>query len=128
MISGNDFIIKYFGIIFIIAGVIRYYSPNARKNELINMGLPDGFDYIILLFEIFIGIFLLFNLFDKTVILIIFLLFLIIGTILILINNYNKIISEFNQVWTYQPTAMSVVFHFTYIIMIIGLLLNLNYN
>jgi hypothetical protein len=45
-----------------------------------------------------------------------------------IMNNYNKILSEFNKVWTFQHTAMSVVLYFTYIIMIIGLMLNLNYK
>ena len=126
MINVNDFLIKYFGLVFIIAGFVRYYSPIARKKELTDIGLVEGFDYFILLFEIFIGIFLLFNIFDKTVILIIFLLFLIVGTIMILFNNYKKIMNEFLTVWTYQPTAMSVVFHCAYILMIIAVLLNLH--
>ena len=91
MISGNEFMIKYLGIIFILVGIIRYNLPTARKIELTNLGLPNCFDYIIL----------------------------------IILNNYNKISSEFSQVWTYQPTSISVVFHFTYIIMIIRLILNL---
>jgi hypothetical protein len=128
MINGNDFIIKYFGIAFIAAGIVRYYSPIYRKKELNDMGLLNGFDYLIILFEIFIGIFLLFDLYDKTVILIIFLLFLILGTVLIIINNYKRIINEFNEVFLYQPTAMSLVFHCAYIIMVIGVLLNLNYK
>jgi len=126
MINGNDVLIKYFGIFFIITGVMRYYYPVARKNELKNTGLPEGFDYLIFLFEILIGIFLLFNIFDKTVILIITLFFLIVGTFLILFNNYKKIINDFNEVWTYQPTSMCVVLHSHYILMIIVLLLNLH--
>jgi uncharacterized membrane protein YphA (DoxX/SURF4 family) len=128
MINGDYLLIKYFGIMFLLTGIMRYYLPNDRKIELINMGLPNSFDYIILLFEIFVGIFLLFDLYDKIVILMILIIMVSIVTILIVFNNYNKIIGELNQIWTYQPTSMSVVLHLTYILMFIILLLNLNYK
>lgn len=90
------------------------------------MNLPNNIDYLILLFEIFIGFILILDLFNKQITLIILLLFMIIGTIFILVNNFHSIKTELNQIWTYQPTPMSVVLHFTYIIMIVGLILNLN--
>lgn len=124
MNNGDNFLIKYLGSIFIIASIIRIYLKDDRNKELINFGLFQGFDYIIILSELLVGIFLLFNN-NKIIFLVYLLIFLITGTILILINNFNKIIGEFSQVWTYQPTAMSLVFHFTYIILIIGLCLNL---
>ena len=128
MINGDYLLIKYFGIMFLLTGIMRYYLPNDRKIELINMGLPNGSDYIILLFEISVGIFLLFDLYDKTFILMILIIMVSIVTILIVFNNYNKIIGELNQIWTYQPTSMSVVLHLTYILIFIILLLNLNYK
>jgi hypothetical protein len=90
------------------------------------MNLPNGFDYIIIIFELITGSILLFDITDKLTTLIIILIFLSIGTIFILINNFNNIISEMYTTFTFQPTSMSFVFHFTYIIMIIGICLNLS--
>lgn len=122
---GDNFIVKYLGIVFVSASLIRIYLVNDRKNELVNIGLPYGFDYIIIISELLVGLFLLFDSVNKLTCLIYLLLFLIVGTIFILFNNFNKIIGEFNQIWTFQPTAMSLVLHFTYIIIIIGLCINL---
>ena len=123
IVDGNDFLIKYLGLIFVSAGIARYFLYDDRKKELNNMNLSNGFDYIII--ELIIGFTLFFNITDRLTTLLIFLIFLSIGTILILFNNFNNIISEINTVFTFQPTAMCFVLHFTYIIMIIGICLNL---
>lgn len=125
--TGDDLIIKYFGIIFIIASLVRYYIPTNRYDELDNMGLPHNIDIFIVVFEFAIGFILLFDLYDTIHVLSILLLLLIIGIILIMYNNFNKIMNEFHTVWFYQPSAMSVVLHCTYIfitIFIIMILLN----
>jgi len=125
LLNGNYFLIKYLGIIFIIAGILRIFLLKDRKNELHNMNLPNGTDYIIIMFEIICGFILFFNLADISITLSILLLFLILGSLLIIYNNFNSLLKEINTVWTFQPTMMSLVFHFTYIIMIIGICLNL---
>jgi hypothetical protein len=127
LLNGNNFLIKYLGIIFIIAGIIRIFLLKDRKNELYNMNLPNGTDYIIIMFEIICGFILFFNLADISVTLLILLLFLILGSLLIIYNNFDNLLKEINTVWTFQPSMMSIVFHFTYIIMIIGIYLNLKH-
>ena len=96
-------------------------------NELYNMNLPNGTDYIIIMFEIICGFILFFNLADISVTLLILLLFLILGSLLIIYNNFDNLLKEIYTVWTFQPSMMSIVFHFTYIIMIIGIYLNLKH-
>jgi len=125
-LKGNDFIIKFLGLVFILTGVFRYFLYDGRKQELINMNLPDGFDYIIIIFELMVGFVLFFDIGNKLTTLLIVLIFLTMGTILIIINNFNNLIQDANSVWIFQPTAMCVILHFTYIIMIIGLFLNLS--
>ena len=127
LLNGNYFLIKYLGIIFIIAGIIRIFLLKDRKNELYNMNLPNGTDYIIIMFEIICGFILFFNLADISVTLLILLLFLILGSLLIIYNNFDNLLKEIYTVWTFQPSMMSIVFHFTYIIMIIGIYLNLKH-
>jgi hypothetical protein len=125
LFNGNNFLIKYLGIIFIIAGIIRIFLLKDRKNELHNMNLPNGTDCIIIMFEIICGFILFFNLADISITLLILLLFLTIGSLLIIYNNFDNLLKEINTVWTFQPSMMSLTFHFTYIIMIIGIYLNL---
>jgi len=67
VLDGNQFLIKYFGIIFILAGIIRIFLPTERKKELINMNLIDNFDIVIILIEIIFGFMLLFNLGDNKI-------------------------------------------------------------
>lgn len=124
MIGGNDFLIKYLGILFLSVGLIRIKLKNERKIELKNFGLPDNFDHFIILFEISIGTILLLNTIYEKYFLIIILVFLIMASVMIVINNFNTIVNNAFEVFTFQPTPMSVALHFTYIIIIISVLLN----
>jgi hypothetical protein len=124
MISGNIFLIKYLGILFLSVGLIRTQIKNEREKELKNFGLPNNFDYFIILFEISMGLILLLNTNYEQCFLIILLIILIIRCVLIIINNFNTIVNNALEVFTFQPTPMSVALHFTYIIIIISILLN----
>ena len=124
MISGNIFLIKYLGILFLSVGLIRTQIKNEREKELKNFGLPNNFDYFIILFEISMGLILLLNTNYEQCFLIILLIILIIGCVLIIINNFNTIVNNALEVFTFQPTPMSVALHFTYIIIIISIVLN----
>lgn len=125
MDTGTFFLVKYLGIVFLATSLIRACLCKNRQNELIAMNLPKNFDILIILFEFIVGLILTFDLFDKKITLFVLLIFLVIGTVLMLINNYNKIINETFQVFFYNPSIESVVFHFTYLIMIIGIMLNI---
>lgn len=128
ILDGNEFFIKLAGIFFITVGIVRIFLPNERKKELTNMNLSDNLnlDIIIILSEIIFGLILLFDLADKSKTILVLILFLIIGTILIIINNFNNIINDFYLVWTYQPTSMCLTLHLTYILLLTGIYLNLN--
>jgi hypothetical protein len=125
METGTFFLIKYLGIVFLSASLVRASLCKNRQQELISMNLPYNFDILIILFEFMVGMILTFDLFDKKKTLITLLVFLIIGTILMIMNNYNKIINETFEVFFYNPSMESVTFHFTYLIMIIGITLNI---
>lgn len=128
IIDGNDLLIKFLGLVVILAGISRCFLYGDRKQELNNINLPNGFDYIIIIFELIIGFSLFFDFTNKLTTLIILLIFLSIGTILIIINNFDNLIKEMNSIFTFQPTPTSVTLHFTYIIMIIGICINLSYT
>ncbi len=114
------------GLIIILAGINRCFLYDDCKKELNNINLPNGFDYIIIIFELIIGFSLLFDLTNKLTTLLILLIFLSIGTILIIINNFDNLIKEMNSVFTFQPIPMCVTLHFTYVIIIIGICINLS--
>lgn len=124
-LNGNEFLIKYLGIVFVLASIYRCFIKEQREEELKLLNLPYKFDYLIIIIEFIFGVILLFFKDHVIITLELFLLFLIIGCVSILINNFDSIMNEFSLVWTFQSTSMSLVFHLTYIVMIIGILLNI---
>ena len=126
MSLGTSLLIKYFGLIFIIASLMRLCLYKNRKDELKALNVPNNCDILIILFEFMVGIILIFDIYDKKNTLIMLLIFILFGTMLILINNFDKILNEFFDVFTYQPSMQSVAFHFIYMVIIIAIILNLN--
>lgn len=122
--SYKDIFTRFLGFVFILVAFHRMYFKNEREKELIVLGLPQYSDYFILLFELIIGTLLLLNVSFKDIVLKIFLLFFIIGCIIIFIRNYKLILSTYKDIWTFQPTAMSFAMHL-YIIIIVLMLIYL---
>lgn len=125
METGTFFLIKYLGIMFLITSLMRICFYNNRQKELNSMNLPSNFDMLIILFEFAMGMILIFDLIDKKKSLILLLFFLVLGTILIIMNNYNKILSETFDIFFYNPSMECVTLHFTYMVLILGIVLNL---
>jgi len=119
----KDIYVKILGIIFILIALHRMVLKKEREQELLVFGLPKYSDYLIILCELIIGILLLSNIFNIKKVLQFFLLFLVSACIIIFFRNYKKILSTYTDIWTFQPTAMSLALHF-YIILIVLILLN----
>lgn len=119
-----DYLEKYLGLVFLLAGGHRVFLDDQRINERDNVfGLPMHCDLLIIAVELFVGTILLFDLKYKYETLIILFLFLTVGTIIITLNNFNNIVNTYLDVFTYQPTFTSVVLHLAYIVMIGTLLI-----
>jgi len=119
----KDILIYYVGFVFIFTSINRIYLKSYREEEAYKvLKLPKYFDILIIIFEFTVGILLLINFKYKLHVLFISMIFLIIGTILIVIHNLDKILQTYNEIFTYQPTCISVVLHLTYIV-IIGVIL-----
>ena len=118
----KDIYVRILGVIFIIIALHRMVLKKEREQELLVFGLPKYSDYLIILCELIIGILLLSNIFNIKKVLQFFLLFLVCACIIIFFRNYKKILSTYNDIWTFQPTAMSLALHF-YIILIVLMLL-----
>lgn len=118
----KDIFTRILGFVFILIAFHRMGLKKDREKELIVFGLPKYSDFLIILFELIIGILLLLNVSYKKKVLKLFLLFFIVGCIIIFFRNQKKIIRTYNEIWTFQPTAMSFAMHL-YIIMIVLMLL-----
>ena len=119
-----DYIEKYLGIVFLLAGGHRIFLEEQRLKEKDNfIILPENCDLLIIFIEICIGIILLFDLKYKEGVLTLLLLFLVIATIMIIYSNFDNIKNTYFDVFTYQPTFTSVVLHITYMVMIGALLI-----
>ena len=119
-----DYIEKYLGIVFLLAGGHRIFLEEQRLKEKDNfIILPENCDLLIIFIEICIGIILLFDLKYKEGVLTLLLLFLVIATIMIIYSNFDNIKNTYVDVFTYQPTFTSVVLHITYMVMIGALLI-----
>jgi uncharacterized membrane protein YphA (DoxX/SURF4 family) len=73
--------------------------------------LPSFSDIFIIIFELTVGILLLTNFKYKLYALLLLLIFLIVGFILIIVNNMDELLKTYHEIWIYQPTSMSFVLH-----------------
>jgi uncharacterized membrane protein YphA (DoxX/SURF4 family) len=119
----KDILTYYLGLVFIFASIHRMIYKKQRLEESnIVLKLPIYSDILIIIFEFTIGVLLLINFKYKIEVLKLLLLFLIIGSILIAVYNKDKLLNTYHEVWTYQPTFMSFVLHFAYIVIIFAII------
>lgn len=120
---------KFIGLVFLSAGIHRIFLKNQRENEAYNMiKLPKYSDYLIIIFEIVIGIIILFDLPGKYYSLIFVTIMASIGTLLLVINNWDNIIKTYTDLFTLQTNSLSVCVHLTYIVILIFLIKNYKSN
>lgn len=118
----KDIFIRILGFVFIVVAFHRILLKKDREKELIVFGLPKYSDFLIILFELIIGILLLLDVSYKKNVLKLFLLFFVVGCIIIFLRNQKQILSTYNEIWTFQPTSMSFAMHL-YIILIVLMLI-----
>jgi uncharacterized membrane protein YphA (DoxX/SURF4 family) len=128
MKNTKDILIFYLGLVFIGASVHRIWLYNDRQIEMKNLNLPPFSDIFIISFEFIVGIMLLINHKYKFHALFLLMIFLIIGSLLIIIFNMDKLLETYTEIWTYQPTSMSFVLHLAYIVIIGAILWEVYYT
>ncbi len=121
--KGQDFLIKVLGVLFLSTSLYRLTIEKQRKEELINFGLPDGFDYGIIGLEFVAGYSLLFLPQYKKITLQILLIFILSACVIMLFKNFDKLYADKNSVFTFQPNSMCWVLHLTYLMIIISLVI-----
>ena len=121
--KGQNFLLKMLGVLFVYTSIYRLGIEKQRKEELINFGLPDGCDYFIIALEFTIGYSLLFLPQYQQITLQVLLVFIVVACVLMLIKNFDKIFADRDSIFTFQPTTMCWVLHFTYFIIILSLVI-----
>lgn len=125
----KDILIYYLGFVFILASFHRIYLKSQREKEAYEvLKLPKYFDILIIIFEFIVGVLLISNFKYKSYLLFILVIFLIIFTIILIYHNLEKILNSYNEIFTYQPTSMSLILHITYIVIIVAILLQEKYK
>ena len=114
---------KFIGLVFLLAGIHRIFLKEQREYEVNTLlKLPKYADYFIILFEIIAGIIIIFNLSVKNYALWTVIIGVSIGTLLLMYNNFPKILSTYNELFTLKDSSLSVCIHLTYIVILIYLL------
>jgi len=120
----ESILIRYLGLVFIVASLHRVFLVEQRLHEQNHvLKLPNYANIFIIVFEFIVGIMCLLKLKYYKNVLLLLMIFLIVGTLIIFFHNYNKIMEDYFQIYSYQPTSMSVVVHLTYIVIIASILL-----
>lgn len=123
----SELFIILLGILYCSAAIHRSVLKEDRLNEVNNvLKMPKYTDLFIIIFEAFVGISLLMNVSYKNDLLKLFLVFLLYGCFIITINNWNKIKESYHEVWTFQPTFMSLGLHLVYCVAILFYLISQN--
>ena len=110
----------FLGIVFLSAGIHRIFYKTQREYESRTLlGLPPYSDYIIIAIEIGCGL-CLFSGNEKVIYyaLMTLLYMTVIGCMLLVIRNKEKLIETYHELFTLKDTSMSVVLHITYILII----------
>jgi uncharacterized membrane protein YphA (DoxX/SURF4 family) len=114
---------RFIGLVFLLSGLHRIFLKNRREYEAYNLlRLPVFSDIIIIFIEVICGFIILFNLSQKYYALIIITIMSTIGTLLLIINNYDDIIKSYNDLFTLHKNSLSVCLHVTYIVILLYLL------
>jgi len=116
------------GMVFFIAASLRMMCKKCRLDELSFFGLKNYnfISYLIIIYEFYIGYHFITNKYKKdkfkSKLLLKSLIYLLpLTMIIIFFKNFDNIMNTFWEICTYQPTTMSLVLHFTYLIVILHL-------
>jgi uncharacterized membrane protein YphA (DoxX/SURF4 family) len=111
----------FLGLVFVSAGLYRIFNWQSAILELSELNLNSIYLLIfIIALEIIGGLFLIFNIQAKKVLLV-FIIFIIIALISAFLVNGKDIISNLGQLFTFSPTSTDVFLHFTYLIILLYL-------
>jgi len=119
----NNFLLRLFlGLTFLSAGIYRIFNWNQAVSEFSKLGLGISWYLIILTIalEIIGGLFLIFNIKTKKVLLAL-IIFIVIALISAFLTNGKDIISRIGELFVFNPSPTDTFLHFAYLIILIYL-------
>ncbi len=120
---GTDFILRLLMAgVFISAGVFRIFNPVAAEMELIKLGVPAFFTWVLIIFEIFGGLVILIGGKLLKYVAWLFLLFLAIALGLAIRINSSGIINQAGELFVFDAGPTDFFLHFVFFIIILSLL------
>jgi uncharacterized membrane protein YphA (DoxX/SURF4 family) len=112
----------FLGLVFISAGVYRIFNWQSAALELSRLNLSSAYlSAFIIALEIIGGLFLIFNIQAKKVLLV-FIIFIVFALISAFFAAGRDIISKFGELFIFSSTPTDVFLHFTYLIILVYLL------
>ena len=108
----------FLGLVFLYAALARAADTHAMRQEASHFRMPHQVGWLVVATELALAYCVLTNTYKKQA-LQAAALFLGGATLLMIALNGKKIVTTAHEISTYQPTAMSLVLHVTYLVMII---------
>jgi uncharacterized membrane protein YphA (DoxX/SURF4 family) len=115
------FLYSFLAAVFLYAAVTRAFQAQQRRQEMEIFGLPPSLGWGVVASELVLGGALLHPQYRHTALLV-SLVFLTVATIIMVAVQRENIARTVPELSTYQPTAMSVTLHVTFIVIMIHLL------
>lgn len=113
----------FLGIVFISAAVYRIFNYGIAKQEMASLKIPAFFVFIVIIFEILVGLAFMFNKYIKFAA-ILSAFFLILAIMLALIVNGKNIILSIGEIFVFNLTPTDILLHITFLILILVVYLN----
>lgn len=128
------FLTTCLGVLFLVTGLYRTrllykYPPSDHRSpsyEIVHtFKSPHWLRFAIIVTEITVGLLLLFSTSEQTKTYVIYFIsaMLTASVLVVITTNWKKVISTFDDVWTFHPTTVAVTLHVTYLFVTVSLLL-----
>jgi uncharacterized membrane protein YphA (DoxX/SURF4 family) len=122
--QADDLLRLFLGLVFVCAGVWRIFNWPQALLELSRLNLNFAWLAVfVIALEIISGVLLILNVKTKEVLLVL-IIFIFLALICAFMSAGKNIILESGELFVFNPTPTDAFLHFTYLIILIYLLLN----
>jgi len=118
----EDILRIFLSLVFLSAGIFRIFNYQAVVMEFSQLEIPIFFSYLVILFEIIAGLFLLFNKFSHQIyyLLVFFVTSALIWAFMI---NGRSLLADIGELFVFNLNPTDVFLHFVFLLIVIYLIL-----
>jgi uncharacterized membrane protein YphA (DoxX/SURF4 family) len=109
------------GCVFLLAALFRIFNNANATSEVLALGMPSFFTWIIVIFELLVSGCLIFNKYVKIALYGV-IVFLVIAIITALIVNGTAVFASIGELFVFNATPTDILLHIMYIILAVILL------